>query len=346
MAVPRLTSQLFMTDIYIQIDNTDFRIPRDIFSTPGNKPNYFSLGFGAFFASPTEVFPGLDRTGLLRPPAIEPPRLPHRSAAVFADLLQLARGYPVAIQGAEHRAQLVRDCRYFNLRGLEQQVIACDVRRNPMHGRGEIVIGAKDILVKGVGVDLFSTDSSEHQHTQGQQAWVTYARPYTDDGHNDLVVQIANDNAVIDLVDGRITFLDSARGTMERLLATVLGKAKTNMGFDEDRDTPPEARPRVRMDDETDLRLNGQQIDNAKATFGAAQNSRSADGDERRASKRPRLEPSAEDSEMGKWYVRTGQWLIHVSKPGLDVELALVAVKLDVYTSARESTRTRPFLVS
>lgn len=343
MVVPRLTSQLFATDIYIQIDNTDFRFPRDIFSTPGNTPNYFSLGFGAFFASPTEVFPGLDRTGLLRPPAIEPPRLPHRSAAVFADLLQLARGYQVAIRGADHRAQLVRDCRYFNLKGLEQQIIACDVRRNPVRGRGEIVIGAGDIVARGTGIGLVSAESDEH--TQVQQACATYMRPYTDDGPNDLIVQIADDKAVIDLADGRITFLGSAEWSMGTLLATVLNKAIASGRFDNDRDTQPENRPRVRMHDETDLRLNGQQIDNAISTFVASQKPRPADGDEQRASKRPRLDPSAKDTAVGKWYVRTGQWLVHISKPGQDVEVALVAVKLDVYTSARERTRTRPFLV-
>ncbi|EEH39531.2 hypothetical protein PAAG_08801 [Paracoccidioides lutzii Pb01] len=72
-SLPRLISQLFESEIFIQIGGRNFQIPRDVFSSPGDSPNFFSLTFEAFFATPGEVLPGLDRQGLLRPPAIMPP---------------------------------------------------------------------------------------------------------------------------------------------------------------------------------------------------------------------------------------------------------------------------------
>lgn len=300
-----MTSQLFASDIYIQIDSTHFRIPRDLFSTPGNTPNYFSLGFGAFFASPREVFPGLDRTGLLRPPAIEAPRLAHRSASVFTDILHLARGYPVAIRGPEHREQIVRDCRYFNLRGLEQLVVACDVGWNPVRRRGEITVGLEDVALRGVGVDQSS-------------AYVTYARPFTDDERNDLIVQVAGDCAVMDR-DGGVEFLGEAREPMARLIKAVAKTvAKTEM------------ETRVVVTGDTDVVVNGRTLD------GQTNGRPDAIPDEH-PRKRPRLDA---DLEEQKWYVQTGQWLLQVSET-----VDLVAVKLDVYTSMKERTRKRVFLV-
>src|SRR4051812_29548692 len=67
-AVPRLMSQLYEESIFISIGQREFRIPRELFSDPGNNPNYFSLGFAVFFSTPKELFPGLSRDGLLRPP--------------------------------------------------------------------------------------------------------------------------------------------------------------------------------------------------------------------------------------------------------------------------------------
>ena len=66
IAVPRLTKQLFSTDIFVNIGGKPFQIQRDLFSAPGDSPNYFSLGFAHFFSTPSEAFPGLDRDALLR----------------------------------------------------------------------------------------------------------------------------------------------------------------------------------------------------------------------------------------------------------------------------------------
>ncbi|KAH7406796.1 hypothetical protein DE146DRAFT_405323 [Phaeosphaeria sp. MPI-PUGE-AT-0046c] len=201
-SLPRLTKQLFSTDIFIRIGGTPFQIPRDLFSSPGDSPNYFSLGFAQFFSTPSEVFPGLDRNALLRPPSISPPSAPSRDGETFAELIRILQGYTPEIRNETHRAQLLRDARYFHLKGLEQRLIPCEISYNLKRQHSEILIRLEDIRQSGVS---FSVDKplgdSESSSTHGaspsaaspapsltsissssaRAGYVSYARPYTDD---------------------------------------------------------------------------------------------------------------------------------------------------------------------
>lgn len=215
---------MFKTDIFVRIGGTPFQIPRDVFSAPGDSPNYFSLGFAHFFSTPSEVFPGLDRSALLRPPIISPPTVPNRSGEVFAELLQLLQGYPVEIRNDIHRSRLLRDARYFHLKGLEQRLIPCEISYNLKRQQSEILVRLDDIRQSGVS---FSPDKvqgdSESESSSGvvsmgvspgllttskvgspalslsgstcipRAGYVSYARPYTDDHAytNVLVVEIS-----------------------------------------------------------------------------------------------------------------------------------------------------------
>ena len=148
--VPRLITQLYTSSIFIQIGERHFQIPRDIFSAPGDNPNYFSLGFAIFFSTPNEAFPGLDNRGLLRPPSILPPAVLNRSADVFAEIVQLLQGYPIHIRNEEHRAALLRDARYFHLKGLEQKLIPHNISFNHARQQSEIIIRLQDIRQSGI----------------------------------------------------------------------------------------------------------------------------------------------------------------------------------------------------
>src|SRR5688572_12183971 len=139
-AVPRFISQLYEENIFVSIGDREFQIPRDVFNDPGNTPNYFSLGFTIFFSKPDDLFPGLRREGLLRPPSIVAPSVPNRDADIFADLLRLLRGYPVRIRNEDHRQDLLRDARYFHFKGLEQKIIAHHISHNLARGKEEIVL--------------------------------------------------------------------------------------------------------------------------------------------------------------------------------------------------------------
>ncbi|KAF2657609.1 hypothetical protein K491DRAFT_318239 [Lophiostoma macrostomum CBS 122681] len=221
-SLPRLTKRLFSTDIFIRIGGTPFQIPRDLFSSPGDSPNYFSLGFAQFFSTPSEVFPGLDRSALLRPPSISPPAVPNRSGETFAELVKLLQGYNVDIRNEAHRAELLRDARYFHLKGLEQRLIPCDISYNLKRNQTEILIRLEDIRQSGVSfspdvppsnnnsssgstsqsvsglspgpaTSKVTSPASSHIGFPSKAGTVSYARPYTDDHANSniLILEIS-----------------------------------------------------------------------------------------------------------------------------------------------------------
>ncbi|KAL1898886.1 hypothetical protein Sste5346_003297 [Sporothrix stenoceras] len=187
-SLPRLISQLYDESIFMSIGHREFQIPRDLFQDPGNLPNYFSLGFAIFFSSPDDLFPGLDREGLIRPPSILPPAVPGRSADTFEELLHLLRGYPVSIRDETHRQTLLRDCRYFNFKGLEQKLIPHSLTYNLARLRYEMALRVEDVLKSGISV------ANEPTLVDPLAGWVNYARPFVDDKPAELVLEIGSEN--------------------------------------------------------------------------------------------------------------------------------------------------------
>lgn len=218
--VPRLISQLFESEIFVQIGGENFQIPRDIFSSPGDSPNFFSLGFAVFFSSPGDVFPGLDSTGLLRPPSVHPPCVPNRSAKVFSELLHLLRGYPLRIRDKDHRAELLRDCRYFNLRGLEQKLIVHDISYNAERGTSEIIIRLEDIRQSGISF-VGNASPSDPSPLGG---WVNYSRPFVDETSYEIIVEIGDESTRIDFRSMRADFHGDAKARISSLFQVVANK--------------------------------------------------------------------------------------------------------------------------
>ncbi len=205
----------------MSIGHREFQIPRDLFTDPGNSPNFFSLGFAIFFSSPEDLFPGLEREGLIRPPSILPPSVPGRSADTFAELLHLLRGYPVSIRNDAHRASLLRDCRYFNFKGLEQRLIAHSISFNQARRRDEITLRLEDILKSGISV------AAEPTATDPQAGWVSYARPYVDDRAYELVLEIGGEATRLHLnsqTDIRAEFFKDAKLRVARLFEVISTK--------------------------------------------------------------------------------------------------------------------------
>ncbi|KAK0634355.1 BTB/POZ domain-containing protein [Bombardia bombarda] len=228
-SLPKLMSQLYGESVFTSIGHREFQIPRELFSDPGNSPNFFSLGFTIFFSTPEDVFPGLDREGLLRPPSIIPPSVPLRSADTFAELLRLLRGYPVAIRDETHRADLLRDCRYFNFRGLEQRLIPHSISFNQARRRDEIVIRLKDILKSGITV------TPEPTAADPLAGWVTYARPFVDDRPYELVLEIGDETTRLQFGPGgagassssiRAEFFRDSRTRIAKMFEVIATKLK------------------------------------------------------------------------------------------------------------------------
>ena len=219
-SLPRLIKQLFDSEIFIRIGDRDFQIPRDIFSSPGDTPNYFTLGFAVFFNSPDEVFPGLEREGLLRPPSIAPPHVQGRSASTFSELLHLLRGYDLRIRGREHRAELLRDCRYYLLRGLEQRLIRHRVGFNVGRGRHEIALRLEDLRQSGVA---FVGDAAPADRSP-LAGWVHYARPFVDEAKHELVVELGGESTRVDLRAGRAELYGPTKKRVASLFQVVANK--------------------------------------------------------------------------------------------------------------------------
>ncbi|KAH9872295.1 hypothetical protein IAQ61_005130 [Plenodomus lingam] len=257
-SLPQLTKQLFKTDIFVSIGGTPFQVPRDLFSAPGDSPNYFSWGFAQFFSTPAEAFPGLDRSALLRPPSISPPSVPNRNGEVFRELLQLLQGYDLEIRNEEHRSRLLRDARYFHLKGLEQRLILHEISYHLKRQQSEILIRLEDIRQSGIS---FSTDESSgksepdsaHGGPTASAAvsplskpksitgpgFVTYARPFTDDAaqNHTLILETsatefakihfpctAQDSRQRSGIDLCASFYDSSLARMTSLFTVIASK--------------------------------------------------------------------------------------------------------------------------
>ncbi|KAJ8064692.1 hypothetical protein OCU04_007013 [Sclerotinia nivalis] len=231
-SLPRLVSQLYEANIFITVGNEEFQIPRELFSDPGNSPNYFSLGFAVFFSSPKEVFPGLNREGLLRPPSILPPSVPNRSAKTFFEILHLLRGYPLEIRSPEHRAELLRDCRYFHLKGLEQTLIPHSISYNLLRNKSEITIRLPDIRQSGLSIltDIpLSTAPSTEPLTSPNPlrpsiGYVHYQRPFADSAPHELILEIGDSATLLHWNTMRLEFFGETKTRMGRLLEVVATK--------------------------------------------------------------------------------------------------------------------------
>ncbi|OQE14719.1 hypothetical protein PENSTE_c033G08444 [Penicillium steckii] len=325
-SLPRLMSQLFESEIVIQIGDRHFSIPRNIFSSPGDSPNFFTLGFGAFFASPSEVFPGLQREGLLRPPAIEPPSVPNRSADIFADILHILRGYPLHIRNEEHRAALLRDCRYFHLRGVEQKLILHRLSVNPFTQRPEITIRLDDVRPSGIH---FFPDKPASPIL----GLVGYARPHVDEKPADLILQIGEDAAIIERTETSLVavILGDFKSRMINL-AQVIGK-KINLSDPHQLGGMP---IKVRLCRDVDLTVDGEDNPDFPLFLAVLQEDQAEP-----PTKRRRAEFPAGDG----WLVRNGHWKLQLQPIGDDrYELVLFAIKLDLYTNQRFHNRVRTFL--
>ncbi|OJJ45836.1 hypothetical protein ASPZODRAFT_17272 [Penicilliopsis zonata CBS 506.65] len=368
-SLPRLTSQLFESEIFIQIGDRHFEIPRDLFSNPGDSPNFFSLGFAVFFTSPSEAFPGLDRKVLLRPPAIVPPSVPNRSGAVFEELLHLLRGYPLNIRNEDHRAELLRDCRYFHLRGLEQRLIPHHLSYNPLRRRSEVIIRLEDVRQSGV---QFSPDPQPVSSPTLAYGWVVYARPFVDERSADLIVEIGGEATIIDLTAMRADFIGLVKARVASLFQVVankmnlpttapLGLLMMTGGASTQPASPAhsplgEERVKIRLDSDTDLTINGEQVpvdsfltddDPDPTTTSNALSPLLRPTKRRRSEPNETKTPENPDTEQQPvWFARTAQWRLRVQPSGSPggYEMMFIAVKLDVYTEERSRNRHRRFL--
>jgi hypothetical protein len=362
--VPRLIGQLFESDVFFQIGEKDFQVPKDIFSAPGDSPNFFTLGFNIHFSAPPLMLPGLDKTGLLRPPSIIPPSVPNRSAEVFAQLVHILRGYPVHIKNESHRAELLRDCRYLHLRGVEQKLIPHEISYNPERDCSEIVIRLEDIRQSGV---QFVADGST------SSGWVYYARPFVDDKPCELIVEIGGQGTVVDLESMHAEFRGLTKARVSSLVQVIANKlnlpnkaplglmmmagGSRNITASPGHSPLSEDRPKVNIGPDADIVIDGEcycvkpggSTGFSLEKYSSATNINNSNSTSAGPpAKRKREEENAHNGSLtqGRWMIHNGQWRLRIQPDGFSNQLEIIftAVKLEVSTNQRARNRKRGFL--
>ncbi|THV44232.1 hypothetical protein BGAL_0694g00010 [Botrytis galanthina] len=359
-SLPRLISQLYEESMFITVGDREFQIPLELFSDPGNSPNYFSLSFSIFFfSSPTEIFPGLSREGLLRPPSIIPPSVPNRSSKTFSELVHLLRGYPLEIRSPEHRAELLRDCRYFHLKGLEQKLIPHSISYNLLRRKSEITIRLADIRQSGLSIltDISSSTApspepltSPSPSPTSSVGYVHYQRPFADSSPSELILEIGDSAALLHWDTMRLEFFGETKTRMGRLLEVVatklnlsvkqpLGLLMKNGGASSEPASPgksglSEEKVRVVLGEDCGVVCDGKVVD----LNGATDENSSVGG--QGSSKKRRMEdgialpvnmdvgPGAMKDES--WIVKSGQWRLRVQNHGGGVQGARMGVGVGV----------------
>ncbi|KAI1753787.1 hypothetical protein F4782DRAFT_68579 [Xylaria castorea] len=374
--LPKLMSRLYEESIFISIGHREFQIPRDMFAGPGNSPNFFSLGFGLFFSTPKDLYPGLDRSDLIRPPSIMPPSVSNRSADTFAELLHLLRGYPIHIRDEEHRISLLQDCRYFNFKALEQKLLPHNISFNQARKKHEILMRVEDIFKSGITVANDNGDFGGHIGGL-LSGWVNYMRPYEDDRQRELVLEIGGEATKLHLHIMRAEFFGHIKTRIARLFEVIaaklnlpttqpLGLLMASGGADSQPPTPgntplSEDLVRISLDPEAHIMLDGKHyvhetdIEELTSTMSTSSSIGIGGGQESPASsaapslgplrKKRRVDTTGQAAE--EWVVRTGQWRLRIqsSRNGKSaVECVLVAVKIDAYSTEQSRNVQRGFL--
>ena len=156
----------------------------------------------------------------MRPPAVQPQSVTMRSPEVFQDLVHLARGYPLTIRDANHRAELLGDCKYYGLKGLMHKVFVHRITYNPERSTSEIVMRLEDLHKSGVS---FISDASPSDQSP-LAGWVNYSRPFVDETSYEVIVEIGGQETKIDFRSMRADFYGDTKARISSLFQVVADK--------------------------------------------------------------------------------------------------------------------------
>lgn len=115
------------------------------------------------------------------------------------------------VRSEQHRAELLRDARYFHLKGLEQRLIPHSISYNLARKRTEMVIRLEDIRQSGVSFvadgqapppapppgrsPASPASSTTASSTPLGPGWVYYQRPYVDAEAYSLILEVGGDES-------------------------------------------------------------------------------------------------------------------------------------------------------
>lgn len=355
-SLPRLTALLFSSTIYICIGEQDFRIPKDLFNNPGDSPNYFSLGFSSFFSTQSDRFPGLSQGKLLRPPSLMPPSVPNRSALVFIDLLNILKGYDVQIRHEQHRTELLRDAKYYHLKGLEQRLVPHQISFNLGRQKSEILIRLEDVRTSGISfvadstIEATTPATSPESSTTSMNArgpgWVYYQRPYVDSEAYNLIIEIGGEENTILEVEppvapttariARATFHGQTLLRITRLLSVVADKMAlpvtqplglmmlergggvASLPVSPQTSGMSDEKVKVRIGSDADVIVDGQKWQSDACSD--VSEAMDADDDRRTSSRRQSMRQQSAGNTHVEWVISKAQWRLRVQPVSSSVQ--------------------------
>lgn len=299
----------------------------------------------------------------MRPPSIMPPAIPNRSADVFAEILLMLKGYPVHIRDEDHRAHLLRDCKYFLFKGLEQKLLPHTISYNLLRQRDEITIRLCDIRQPGLSVVADPSDPPRAAGGPPIPGWVNYARQYVDEKPYELIVEIGDECTKLNVRTMRAEFFGDVKKRITRLFEVVgnklnlpttqpLGLLMASGGASSQPASPgntglSEDLVKVVFEN-TAVVLDGKPW-RADAGLGVENEYEVAsDSSQSGTRKRRRVDGmGVDETEAAVWTVKTGQWRLRVQawtngKSG--VECILFAVKLNAVSDELALNERRSFL--
>ncbi|CAG8452568.1 7401_t:CDS:2 [Diversispora eburnea] len=120
--LPKLKEQL-RTNYIVNVGGKVFRVEREVLEKR-DAPNFFtSFGFG-YGWEPILGEPMIPQFPSLPPPILE------RDPELFADILRYLQGYEIGIKDEVHRQNLLKDARFYHLKGLTDKLLASTITVN------------------------------------------------------------------------------------------------------------------------------------------------------------------------------------------------------------------------
>lgn len=265
--------------------------------------------------------------------------------------MHILKGYPVEIRSNEHRQELLRDARYYHLKGLEQRLIPHQISYNLARTKSEILIRLEDIRTSGVtfvpdsandgNSDTASPASTTASGTPTGPGWVYYQRPYVDSEAYALTVEIGGEeNAFVTIQAGstpasarigRATFHRQTLSRITRLFSVIADKMNLPMtqplglmmlerGSGASLPVSPhntgvsEARVKIRIGPDADVVLDGQPWIAGPGSDEDDSSLMDVDVHEARPAMRSRKRKAAaaDDVESEEWIISKAQWRLRV----------------------------------
>jgi len=264
----------------------------------------------------------------------------------------MLKGYPLEIRNEQHRTELLKDARYFHLKGLEQKLIPHEISYNLARGKSEIVIRLEDIRQSGIS---FAPDAAEQASSASSSTsttpvnppigsgWIFYQRPYADSEAHSLIVEMQGDESTFLSIDpgsanslartGRATFHKQTLSRMTSLLSIIASKLSLPitqplglMALESPIVTSPRSFPPVlgstgTADDRVKVRIGADAdvtLDGVKWLVGEEENEESDKSDmeidpsETSRSTKKRKRDDGGEDEGEEWVIKKAQWRLRV----------------------------------